>query len=280
MGTRKGRWGVAILAVYLCWGGITGCGKQARQQDILLEQMIPEIPDEQTGQTEQIEKTEQAVPTEQIGQKERVELEEQAGEESEGSGSGEHSDGEAAELIFGEFRTNDTEYREVTQDIFSESDVTMVYIWATFSEQCITELGQLAEISAQYQAQNVENSALQAEDVENAEYENSVENTGRIQHAQKQFQIVGIPIDTLDQSGSASSVQIHEIRKIMKESQADFRQILPSYHLIVTKLKEVTELPEIVFVDRNGYQLGEIRKGFEEERNWNAIIDEIIAAAQ
>lgn len=247
MGTRKGRWGVLILAVYLCWGGITGCGKQVRQQDILLEQ---------------------------------------AEQESEDSGSGEDGDGKAAELVFGEFRTNDTEYREVTQDIFSESDVTMVYIWATFSEQCITELGQLAEISAQYQAQNVENSALQAEDVENAkytenaEYKNRAENTGRIQHAQKPFQIVGIPIDTLDQSGSASSVQIHEIRKIMKESQADFRQILPSYHLIVIKLKEVTELPEIVFVDQNGYQLGEIRKGFEEERNWNAIIDEMIAAAQ
>lgn len=254
MGTRKRKWGVLILAVCLCWVGTAGCGKQTRQQEMA------------------VEREDQTAPKEEIIQDEIIQDE--------------------TELIFGEFRTNDTEYREVTQDIFSESDVTMVYIWATFSEQCITELGQLAEISAQYQEKNVENSTLQAKSVENTEsvenieyaenteYESSAENTGCIQHAQKRFQIVGIPIDTLDQSGSASSVQIHEIRKIMKESQADFRQILPSYHLIVTKLKEVTELPEIVFVDQNGYQLGESRKGFEEERNWNAIIDEMIAAAQ
>lgn len=225
MSTRKGKWVILILAACLCWGGITGCGKgDTPQETKAVEQIYPET---------EAKVAEQVYP---------------AGQAEDGNGGSQRS------LVFGEFTAKDTEHREVTQKIFSECDVTMVYIWAVFSEECIAQLGQLAEISAQYQADG----------------------------AQDKFQIVGIPIDTLDQSGSASSVQLHEIREIMKESQADFTQIIPSYSLITAKLKEVTQLPEILFVDRNGYQLGESRIGtlLDEGENWNHIIDEMIAAVQ
>jgi len=122
----------------------------------------------------------------------------------------------------------------------------MVYMWASYSEECIHQLADLAVLAEEF-----------------------TEHTDA-----GKFQIIGIPIDSLDQSGSASSIQMHQIRTILKETRAEFLQVIPSYDLITSKLKEVVLLPEILFVDSDGIQIGDWHSGLMELDTMRKLIQE------
>lgn len=153
---------------------------------------------------------------------------------------------EKQKAVFGEFEACDVNRERVTQEIFSNSEVTMVYMWASYSEECIRQLADLAVLAEEF-----------------------TEHTDA-----GKFQIIGIPIDSLDQSGSASSIQMHQIRTILKETRAEFLQVIPSYDLITSKLKEVVLLPEILFVDSDGIQIGDWHSGLMELDTMRKLIQE------
>lgn len=153
---------------------------------------------------------------------------------------------EKQKAVFGDFEACDVKREKVTQEIFANSEVTMVYMWASYSEECIRQLADLAVLAEEF---------------------------GEYTDAGK-FQIIGIPVDSLDQSGSASSIQMHQIRTILKETSAEFLQVIPSYDLITSKLKEVVLLPEILFVDSDGIQIGDGHSGVMEIDTMRKLIQE------
>lgn len=144
------------------------------------------------------------------------------------------------ESLFGSFVAVDSNGNEVTEAIFSSSELTLVYLWGTYSQECREQIGDLAKIAEGY----------------------------------PQLQLMGIPLDTLDQSGSASSVQLYELRSIMHEQEAEFLEVLPSFDLVTAVLKDVSFVPVAFFVDSSGRQVGSACEGVLSPEKWQETIEE------
>lgn len=150
--------------------------------------------------------------------------------------------------VLSSFTAQDLSGNEVDQSIFAGHKLTMVNIWATFCGPCLSEMPELGEIHAQY--------------------------------ADKGVQVVGIVTDVLNQDGSYNEAQIATARDAVSLTGADYLHLLPSPDLIVNKLQFVTAVPETIFVDSQGNQVGESYLGAKSKDQWTAIIDELLAQVE
>ncbi len=132
------------------------------------------------------------------------------------------------------------EGKSVNESIFKGKKVTMVNIWATFCGPCLSELPALGEIAEEYK--------------------------------DKSFQVIGIPVDVADQVGNVSDAQVTIARSIIERKHANYLHILPSKSLVQRKLSEVYSVPETIFVDETGRQLGESYIGSRSKAEWKQII--------
>ena len=144
----------------------------------------------------------------------------------------------------GNFTTEDLEGNQVTQAIFSEKELTMVNIWGTFCSPCISEMPDLAALNQEYQEEG--------------------------------FQVVGIVIDIVDSSGQASAQGIATAQYIAEMTGAEYTHLIPSQDLINNKLKDVSAVPETIFVDENGVQVGETYQGARSKEAWQEIIQQLL----
>lgn len=134
------------------------------------------------------------------------------------------------------FKALDLNQKEVTSDIFKNADLTMINIWATFCPPCLDELPALGKLAKEYKGKN--------------------------------FQIIGIAAD-------ANSVELLELAKeIVTKTGSDFIHLLPSDDIVNLKLKQVSVVPETIFVDKNGKILGNPIIGSRNEAQWREIIDQ------
>ena len=150
--------------------------------------------------------------------------------------------------VFGAFESTDLAGNAVTQEIFAGKKLTMVNIWATFCAPCIREMPDLKALSEEY--------------------------------ADRDFQIVGIPTDLLDQKGSIDEELLGTAREIIAKTGADYMHILPSDDLMRARLGRVTSVPETVFVDANGNQVGKSYIGSRTKEQWAKIIDVLLEQVQ
>lgn len=139
------------------------------------------------------------------------------------------------------FTTTDIDGNAVNQSVFKGKKLTMVNIWATFCGPCINEMPDLGKISEDY--------------------------------ADKGFQIIGIPVDVVDYYGNIDESQVELAKDIIDETGAVYLHILPSASLNQAKLSQVTSVPETIFVDENGNQVGESYIGSRSMAQWKEIID-------
>lgn len=146
--------------------------------------------------------------------------------------------------LFGDFTAQDLEGNEVDQTIFSEHDLTMVNIWATFCGPCLREMPDLGEIHEEY--------------------------------ADQGFQIVGIVMDVLNKDGSYNDQMVQTAVDYAASTGAGYTHLLPSTDLIVAKLQNVTGVPETIFVDKEGNQVGEPYLGAKTKEQWVTIIDALL----
>lgn len=145
---------------------------------------------------------------------------------------------------FSNFKTITLDGDAVTEEIFADYDLTMINIWATFCGPCLREMPDLGEISEEYEDKN--------------------------------FQIAGIVTDVMNSNGTLSETQLETAREIVDKTEADYIHLLPSYDLTMAKLKDVTSVPETIFVDRDGNQVGESYLGSRSKEDWVRIIDELL----
>jgi len=143
--------------------------------------------------------------------------------------------------ILSDFTTTDIDGNTVNQSVFKGKKLTMVNIWATFCGPCINEMPDLGEISEEY--------------------------------ADKDFQIIGIPVDVVDYYGNIDESQVELAKDIIDETGAVYLHLLPSVSLNQAKLSQVTSVPETIFVDENGNQVGESYIGSRSMAQWKEIID-------
>lgn len=143
--------------------------------------------------------------------------------------------------ILSDFTTTDIDGNKVDASVLGGKKLTMVNIWATFCGPCINEMPDLEKISEEY--------------------------------ADKGFQIIGIPVDVVDYYGNIDESQVELAREIIDETGAVYLHLLPSVSLNQAKLSQVTSVPETIFVDENGNQVGESYIGSRSEEQWKEIID-------
>jgi len=140
--------------------------------------------------------------------------------------------------LFGHFTSQTLEGEEVTEEIFANADLTMVNIWGTFCGPCIAEMPDLGEISREYK--------------------------------DKGFQIVGILCDVME-PGDETAIEI------VGETKADYTHLVASEDLTINALQYVSSVPTTVFVDKDGYLIGEVYAGARNKTTWELLINQYLA---
>lgn len=153
--------------------------------------------------------------------------------------SGETVSVEKGEPVFGSFATTDLSGNPVDQQVFTARKLTMVNIWATFCSPCIKEMPELAQLEEEFS---------------------------------DAFQIIGIVADAADKNGNAIANKKAEALSIIETTGADYLHLLPSVSLNKAYLNNVNAVPETVFVDENGNQVGTRYIGAKTKAQWREII--------
>lgn len=151
-------------------------------------------------------------------------------------------DSSSDSALFAEFTATDTDGNEQNQDIFSTSDVTMVNIWGTFCAPCIDEMPDLAKLNEEYSDRN--------------------------------FKVVGIVADVAVTEQNPAPEELADALEIIELTGANYTHLLASQSLYDIKLKDVTGVPETVFVDKTGAVIGESYLGSKPHDDWAKIIEE------
>lgn len=150
--------------------------------------------------------------------------------------------------VFGAFTAQDLDGNMVTDSVFAENKLTMVNVWATFCSPCISEMPALGELAAEY--------------------------------SEKGVGIVGIPVDITDELGTVNDSLYNEALDIVAQTNADYTHIVPTASMFSKKLASVFSVPETIFVDSDGKQVGESYLGARSKEQWIEIIDELLGEVQ
>lgn len=139
----------------------------------------------------------------------------------------------------GEFASTDLDGNEITQEVFSQADITMINFWGTFCPPCIKEMPDIQKISEDYAGK---------------------------------AQVVGVPLDV--DFDNPDSDEYKSALKILEDAGADFTNIKP-----VGGLKELGDgmqfVPTTIFVDSEGKVIGDAVVGANLSE-YKARIDEYL----
>lgn len=118
--------------------------------------------------------------------------------------------------------------------------MTMINIWATFCNPCLSELPELAKEYAQ--------------------------TPGGVQ-------IVGICTDVLDQKGNQVEEQIDLAKQALRLTGADYQNLVPDKAFLNVLMESIPGVPTTFFVDSQGKLLGEAVVGARKKEAWQEIVD-------
>ena len=145
----------------------------------------------------------------------------------------EPSSEEESAPIYVTFEGTDLEGNTVSQDVFSQSQLTMVNVWATYCNPCLSEMPGLGELAAE--------------------------------HDSSEFQIIGIVSDVRE--GEDQSL----VESLVQQTGANYPHLLASDSIGQALLAGVTGVPTTFFFDGEGAYLGGI-VGYAEKSTWEDLI--------
>lgn len=152
---------------------------------------------------------------------------------SEPSSSEASSSGEEAAPIFITFEGTDLEGNTVSQDIFSQSKLTMVNVWATYCNPCLNEMPGLGELASEYD--------------------------------RSEFQLIGIVSDVSE--GEDQTL----VKSLVQETGAAYPHLLANDSIGQAILSSVSGVPTTFFFDGEGAYLGGV-VGSAEKSTWEEIV--------
>lgn len=140
------------------------------------------------------------------------------------------------------FECQDMDGNSVTESVFSGSKLTMVNVWATYCNPCLSEMPGLGELAGEYEPE--------------------------------EFQIIGIISDVME---GADGAAIDNAAALIEQTGADYTHLLLNESVYYALLTEVTAVPTTFFVDENGVVLdtviGAMQKSAWEEKI-NGLLEE------
>lgn len=139
------------------------------------------------------------------------------------------------------FEASTIDGEELTSDCFTDCKLTMVNIWATYCNPCLSEMPALGQLASSYEASD--------------------------------FQIIGVISDISDQS---TDEELETAAGLIAETQANYPHLLLNQSLYNHLVGAVDSVPTTFFINNKGEVLGYVI-GAREKESWEAIIDELLA---
>lgn len=136
------------------------------------------------------------------------------------------------------FEAQDMEGNTVTSDIFGQSRLTMINVWATYCNPCLQEMPELGELAAEYDAE--------------------------------EFQIIGIVSDVIEGTDQTQA------ESLVQQTGANYPHLLLNESIYYALLTDMSGVPTTFFIDENGVVLGRVI-GAKEKSVWEEIINGLLA---
>lgn len=156
-----------------------------------------------------------------------------AGAVSEPAAQGTSSSEEEPAPVFVAFEGTDLEGNAVSEDIFLQSKLTMVNIWATYCNPCLNEMPGLGELASEYD--------------------------------RSEFQIIGIVSDVREGEDQTP------VEELVRQTGADYPHLLANDSIDQAFLAGVSGVPTTFFFDGEGACLGGV-VGSAEKTQWEELI--------
>ena len=134
----------------------------------------------------------------------------------------------------------DLEGNIVTEEVFADSRLTMVNVWATYCNPCLSEMPELGELAGEY--------------------------------ATEEFQIIGIISDV--QEGAELENTVYAAT-LVEQTGAAYPHLLLNESLFNAMLSGVSAVPTTFFVDENGEVLDTV-VGAMDKDSWKEKIDGLL----
>ena len=141
-------------------------------------------------------------------------------------------------------QTMDIDGKEFSGKNFSDYDLTMVNVFATWCSPCVQEIPDLAEIQKEMKDKGVN--------------------------------IVGVVTDTVDQTGENQEA-LEKAKLIRERSKAEYPFLIPDKSNFNGRLSGIQAFPETFFVDKKGQIVGETYSGSHNKKAWLDIIEKELA---
>ena len=141
-------------------------------------------------------------------------------------------------------QTVDIDGKEFSGKDFSDYDLTMVNVFATWCSPCMQEIPDLAEIQKEMKDKGVN--------------------------------IVGVVTDTVDQTGENQEA-LEKAKLIRERSKAEYPFLIPDKSNFNGRLSGIQAFPETFFVDKKGQIVGETYSGSHNKKAWLEIIEKELA---
>lgn len=139
--------------------------------------------------------------------------------------------------IYITFEGTDLEGNTVSQEVFTQSRLTMLNVWATFCNPCLNEMPGLGELAAEYDP--------------------------------AEFQLIGVVSDVRE--GEDQTL----VESLVQETGADYPHLLANDSLDQAILSGVSGVPTTFFFDGEGAYLGGV-VGAAEKSDWEELIHELL----
>lgn len=136
------------------------------------------------------------------------------------------------------FEGTDLDGASVSSEIFSQSKLTMVNVWATYCNPCLREMPEFGELAAEYDAE--------------------------------EFQIIGIVSDVIEGTDQTQA------ESLVQQTGANYPHLLLNESIYYALLTDMTGVPTTFFIDENGVVLGRVI-GAREKAVWEEIINGLLA---
>lgn len=158
--------------------------------------------------------------------------------EEESSPASEQTDETSGASVSFEARTIDG--TDVSSSVFSDSRITMVNVWATYCNPCLSEMPDLGELAGEYSAED--------------------------------FQLIGIISDVSEDAGDNA---LKTAADLIEKTGADYRHLLLNESLYTALLTDVSAVPTTFFIDSDGNILDTVI-GAMDKSAWKEKIDALL----
>ena len=139
------------------------------------------------------------------------------------------------------FEANTIEGEALTSEIFSKARLTMINVWATYCNPCLSEMPDLGEIAAEYDS--------------------------------AEFQMIGVISDVAE---DATGEDINNAKDLIQQTSANYPHLLLNESLYRNLVVGVSSVPTTFFVDQEGEMLG-YAIGAQSKDTWVSIIEDLLS---